>query len=99
MFILFISNTSAKRRISEFKRHLSKPLQFARGHGIERVIHFMNHAPCHKRKNVKRFIRAHPMLRTKLLPKRAPNLNPLEWKVNSRLKSAVCTNRSYRGDR
>jgi hypothetical protein len=91
----FIFNTYAKRRSREFKLHLSNLLRYARRHRAKRVVLFVDHAPCHKTKNVKRFIRAHPILRVKRLPKRAPNLNPVERLVNKPLKSAVCTNRSY----
>lgn len=59
------------------------------------MIIFADHAPCHKTKNVGRFIRAHLVLRVRRLPKRAPKLNPTEWIVNRPLKSVVCSNRSY----
>jgi len=91
----FIFNTYAKRRSREFKLHLSNLLRYARRHRAKRVVLFVDHAPCHKTKNVKRFIRAHPILRVKRLPKRAPNLNPVERLVNKPFKSAVCTNSSY----
>jgi hypothetical protein len=89
-------NCYAKRRSREYKLHLSNVLQHAKRRGAKRIILFVDHAPCHKTKEVKRFIRLHPMLKVRLLPKRAPNLNPVERLVNKPLKSAVCTNRSYR---
>jgi hypothetical protein len=92
----FVWNRFAKRRSREFKRHLSNLLQYAKRRGAKRVILFADHAPCHKTKNVKRFIREHPMLRVRRLPKRAPKLNPTEWIVNRPLKSVVCSNRSYK---
>jgi len=91
----FVFNTYAKRRSREYKLHLSNILQHAKRRGAKKVILFADHAPCHKTKNVKKYIREHPMLKVKLLPKRAPNLNPVERLVNKPLKSAVCTNRSY----
>jgi hypothetical protein len=90
-----VFNTYAKRRSREYKLHLSNLLQYAKRRDAKKVILFADHAPCHKTKNVKKFIKEHPMLRVKLLPKRAPNLNPVERLVNKPLKSAVCTNRSY----
>jgi hypothetical protein len=90
-----VFNTYPKRRSREYKLHLSNLLEHAKRRGAKRVILFADHAPCHKTKNVKKFIKEHPMLRMKLLPKRAPNLNPVERLVNKPLKSAVCTNRSY----
>ncbi|MDG6924963.1 MAG: transposase [Nitrososphaerota archaeon] len=91
----FIFNTYAKRRSREYKFHLSNLLQYAKRRGAKKVILFADHAPCHKTKNVKKFIREHPVLKVKMLPKRAPNLNPVERLVNKPLKSGVCTNRSY----
>jgi len=91
----FIFNTYAKRRTREFKLHLSNLLQHAKRRGAKKVILFADHAPCHKTKNARKFIRDHPMLRVRRLPKRAPNLNPVERLVNKPLKSVVCTNRSY----
>jgi hypothetical protein len=91
----FLFNTYPKRRSREYKLHLSNVLQHAKRRRAKKVILFADHAPCHKTKNVKRFIGEHPMMRVKLLPKRAPNLNPVERLVNKPLKSAVCTNRSY----
>lgn len=76
--------------------HLSNLLQYAKRHGVKKVILFVDHAPCHKTKNVRRFIREHPELKRKLLPKRAPDLNPTKWIVNRPLKSVVCSNRAYR---
>jgi hypothetical protein len=90
-----VFNTYAKRRSREYKLHLSNLLQYAKRRDAKKVILFADHAPCHKTKNVKKFIKEHPMLRVKLLPKIAPNLNPVERLVNKPLKSAVCTNRSY----
>lgn len=88
-------NTYAKRRSREYKLHLSNVIQHAKRRRAKKVILFADHAPCHKTKNVKKFIREHPILRVKLLAKRAPNSNPVERLVNKPLKSAVCTNRSY----
>ena len=87
----FIFNTYPKRRSREFKLHLSNVMQYVRRRGARKVILFVDHAPCHKTKNMKKFIREHPMLKVKMLPKRAPNLNPVERLVNKPLKSAVCS--------
>ena len=92
----FIFNTYAKRRSGKFKLHLSNLIQYARRRGARRVILFVDHALCHKTKNVKKFIRDHPILSVKRLPKRAPKLNPTERIVNRQLKSVVRSNRSYK---
>lgn len=92
----FIFNRYEKRRSGEFIAHLSNLIQHAKRHGVKRITLFVDYAPCHKTKKVRTFIRNHWTLKVKFLPKRAPNLNPVERKVNKPLKSAVCTNRSYK---
>ena len=92
----FIFNRYEKRRSREFKRHLANRIAYAKRHGMSKIILFVDYAPCHKTANVRKFIREHPILKIKLLPKRAPKLNPVERKVNRPLKAAVCTNRSYK---
>ena len=92
----FIFNRYEKRRSREFKRHLTNLIEYAKRHGMRKIILFVDYAPCHRTANVRKFIREHPILKTKLLPKRAPKPNPVERKVNRPLKAAVCTNRSYK---
>lgn len=91
----FIFNTYTRRRSREFKHHLSSLIRYAERHGARKVILFADHAPCHKTKNVKKFIREHPILKLKLLPRRAPKLNPVEHIINRPLKKVVCVNRSH----
>lgn len=93
----FAYNTFEKRRSKEFKRHLSNVIAYARRrrHGMKKVIIFIDHATYHKTKNVKKYIKEHPILKVKFLPKRAPNLNPVEKLVNAPMKSVVCSNRCY----
>ncbi|MDG6937971.1 MAG: transposase [Nitrososphaerota archaeon] len=53
---------------------------------VKRIIIFADHAPCHKTKNVKKLIRERrSVLRVKLLPKKAPNLNPVERLVDKQV--------------
>ena len=92
----FVWNKFAKRRSREYKLHLTNVIQHAKRRGAKKIILFMDHAPCHKTKNVRKFIREHKILTTRLLPKRAPQLNPTEWIVNRPLKSVVCSSRSYK---
>lgn len=91
----YIWNKFEKRRSRELKLHLSNLLQYAKRHGVKTIILFMDHAPCHKTKTVKRLIRRYKIIKAKLLPKKAPELNPTEWVINRPLKSAICANRSY----
>ena len=67
-----VFNTYAKRRSREYKLHLSNLLQYAKRRDAKKVILFADHAPCHKTKNVKKFIKEHPMLKMKLLPRERP---------------------------
>lgn len=57
---------------------------------MKTVILFIDHATYHKTKNVRKFIREHPILRVKFLPRREPKLNPVEKLVNAPMKSTVC---------
>lgn len=91
-----VYNTFEKRRNREFKKHLSNVIAYAKRHHMKKIILFIDHATYHKTKNVKKFIREHPILRVKFLPKRSPHLNPVEKMVNAPMKSVVCSNRSYR---
>lgn len=91
----FVYNIFEKRRSKEFKKHLSNVIAYARRHKMKKVILFIDHATYHKTKNVKKFIREHPILRVKFLPRRAPKLNPVEKLVNAPMKSTVCSNRCY----
>ena len=90
-----VYNTFEKRS-REFKAHLSNVIAYTKRHHMKRIILFIDHATYHKTKNVKKFIREHPMLKVKFLPKRAPHLNSVEKLVNASMKSVVCSNRSYR---
>jgi transposase len=91
----FVYNTFGKRRSKEFKAHLSNVIAYAKRQEMKKVILFVDHATYHKAKNVRKFIKEHPMLKVKFLPKRAPHLNPVEKLVNAPMKSVVCSNRCY----
>jgi len=91
----YIFNRFEKRRSREFKFHLSNLFQYAKRRGSKRVILFLDHANYHKTKTVKRLIRRYRIFRVRLLPKKAPELNPIERAINSPLKAFVCSNRSY----
>jgi hypothetical protein len=92
-----VYNTYEKRRSKEFKAHLSNVIAYVKRHKMKKIIIFIDHATYHKTKNVKRFIKEHPILKVKFLPKKAPHLNPVEKLVNAPMKSAVCSNRCYHG--
>jgi hypothetical protein len=91
----FVWNRFKRRRSREFRKHVSNVFQHAKRHGTKKLVLFMDHAPCHKTQASRRLIRRYGIIRARLLPKRAPKLNPTEWIVNRPLNSYVCTNRSY----
>jgi len=91
----YVYNAFPKRRNVEFRKHLSNVLSCVIRHGFSKIILFVDHASSHKTVEVKMFVRGHPILVLKFLPKRAPNLNPVEKLVNAPLKSCVCSNRAY----
>jgi hypothetical protein len=55
---------------SSSKQHLSNIIQYGKRHAAKKIILFIDHAPCHKTKKVNRFIRAHPILKIRMLPKK-----------------------------
>lgn len=78
-----------------FRRHLSSVAACAERRRLKRVILFVDHASSHGTDEVKKFLREHPVLRVKWLPKKDPNSNPVELLVNKRLSSAVSVNRCH----
>ena len=84
-----------RRRNSEFRRHLSHLVDYGRRQGLKKIILFVDHASAHKTPQVKRFLKEHPMLVIKWLPKKDPNSNPTETLVNRRLSAAVSVNRCH----
>lgn len=91
----FVWNKFKRRTSREFKLHIANVFQHAKRHSIRCIILFVDHAPCHKTETSKRFVRHYGgAIKTKLLPKRAPKLNPTEWIANRPFKSVVGSNRS-----
>ena len=58
----FVWNKFQKRRSREYKLRLTNVIQHAKRRGAKKVILFMDHAPCHKTKNVRKIIREHGIL-------------------------------------
>lgn len=90
-----IWNCFKRRRNIEFRRHLSNVIANARRRKLKKVILFIDGASYHKTPEVKKFLKEHPVLATKFLPKKDPNSNPTECMVNKRLSSAVSVNRCH----
>ena len=62
---------------------------------MKKIILFIDDASYHKTPSVKKFVRDHPVLKIKKLPKKDPNSNPTECLVNKRLNAAVGVNRCH----
>ncbi len=90
-----IWNCFKRRRNIEFRKHLSNVVAYAKRHRLKRIILFIDDASYHKTPEVKKFIREHPVLKIKKLPKKDPNSNPAECLVNKRLNAAVAVNRCH----
>lgn len=84
-----------RRRNIEFRRHLSHLVAHARRRELKKVILFVDHASAHKTTQVKNFLKKHPILTLKWLPKKDPNSNPTETLVNRRMSAAVSVNRCH----
>ena len=87
--------TYKKRRRKEFISYLSALLFFARGKGAKKIILWVDWAPAHRGLPVRNFCKKHPELKLKFLPKKAPDLNPVEGRINRPLKSDICSNWYY----
>ena len=90
-------NCFARRRNIEFRKHLSSLVSYAKRHKLKKIILFIDDASYHKTSEVKKFVKQHPVLKIKKLPKKDPNSNPTECLVNKRLNSALSVNRCHAG--
>lgn len=88
-------NSFGRRRNDEFRVHLSNVIAHMKRDGMRRAILFPDKASYHDTPEVKRFLKKHPELTIKRLPKKDPNVNPVELLVNRRMASAVQCNRCY----
>ncbi len=88
-------NCFKRRRNIEFRRHLSNLVAHAKRHRLKKIILFIDDASYHKTPHVKKFLKEHPVLKIKKLPKKDPNSNPTECLVNKRLHATVGVNRCH----
>lgn len=87
--------TYDRRRGREFIAYLSALLLYAKSKRARRIILWVDWAPAHRRQTVRKFCKKHPELKLKFLPKKAPDLNPVEGRINRPLKSDICSNWYY----
>jgi transposase len=87
--ILRISST-------DFIDHVISIRSYVKKNKIKRFILVTDNASFHVSTKTKQFIENQlPWLTVIFLPKRSPNLNPVETRVNRNLKKDVCANHNY----
>lgn len=76
--------------------HLRTIGNYIKKNKIKRFILVTDNASFHVSTKTKQFIENQlPWLTVIFLPKRSPNLNPVETRVNRNLKKDVCANHNY----
>ena len=87
---------SKSRTSTDFIDHLRSIRNYIKKNKIKRFILVTDNASFHVSRKTKQFIENQlDWLTVIFLPKRSPNLNPIETRVNRNLKKDVCTNHNY----
>ena len=86
---------SKSRTSTDFIDHLRNIGDNIKKNKIKRFILVTDNASFHVSKKTKQFIENQEWLTVIFLPKRSPNLNPVETKVNRNLKKDVYANHNY----
>lgn len=90
---------SKSRTSKDFINHLRSIKRYVKTNKVKRFILVMDNASFHVSRKTKQFVedkQSEDWLTVIFLPKRTPNLNPVETKVNRNLKKDVCANHNYR---
>lgn len=88
---------SKSRTSNDFIDHLRSIRQYVKKNKIKRFILVTDNASFHVSRKTKQFIEKQSAWLTAIfLPKRSPNLNPVETRVNRNLKKDVCANHDYK---
>jgi len=92
-----IWNSLQRRRNAEFRSHLSNVIAHMEREGLKKAIQFVDKASYHDTPEVGRFLKRHPEIGVKHLPKKCPNVKPAELLFNRRIHSALikCYSRYY----
>ncbi|MGA8083374.1 MAG: transposase [Candidatus Nitrosopolaris sp.] len=89
-------NISKSRTSTDFIDHLRNIGDYVKKNKIKRFILVTDNATFHVSRKTKQFIENQlHWLTVIFLPKRSPNLNPVETRVNRNLMKDVCANRSH----
>jgi vacuolar-type H+-ATPase subunit F/Vma7 len=84
------------RTSTDFINHLRSIEDYIKKNKIKRFILITDNATFHVSRKTKQFIENQlHWLTVIFLPKRSPNLNPVETKINRNLKKDVCANHNY----
>ncbi|MGC2680718.1 MAG: transposase, partial [Candidatus Nitrosopolaris sp.] len=87
---------SKSRTSTDFIDHLRNIGDYVKKNKIKRFILVTDNATFHVSRKTKQFIENQlHWLTVIFLPKRSPNLNPVETRVNRNLMKDVCANRSH----
>ena len=87
---------SKSRTNTDFIDHLRSIRNYIKKNEIKRFILVTDNASFHVSRKTKQFIENQlDWLTVIFLPKRSPNLNPVETRVNRNLKKDVCANHNY----
>ena len=87
---------SKSRTSTDFIDHLRNIRNYVKKNKVKRFILVTDNASFHVSRQTKQFIENQlEWLTVIFLPKRSPNLNPVETKVNRNLKKDVCANHNY----
>lgn len=85
-----MNSTNTMDHLENLRKYIMKKSKW------KRLILVWDNASYHKSTTVQKYINAQKDWLTIIqLPKKAPYLNPIERKVNERMKSDVCANRFY----
>ena len=85
------------RTSNDFIDHLRSIQNYVKNNKIKRFILVTDNASFHVSKKTKQFIekQSSSWLTVIFLPKRSPNLNPVETRINRNLKKDICVNHNY----
>ena len=87
---------SKSRTSTDFIDHLRNIRNYVKKNKVKRFILVTDNASFHVSRQTKQFIENQlEWLTVIFLPKRSPNLNPVETRVNRNLKKDVCANHNY----
>ena len=91
---------SMSRTSNDFIDHIRSIKRYVRINKLNRFILVIDNASFHISRKTRHFLNKQAQWLTVIyLPKRSPNLNPVETKVNRNLKKDICANHNYQSQR